>query len=120
MEALLNLLKIHFTDHASIVAAVGTKCAFLTELQSETPPFITYNVQQLATTTKDGSKDYNLVIIIVAKTLTNLITIYDTVESVILTDTANLYPVLQGSSFPEILEDYDDNYIIDLTFNINK
>jgi len=119
MEDILALLTTNFTNHADIVAKVGTRCSFLTETQDSPKPFIAFNLSENEVETKDGSRRFDMVILIVSSDLSNLLSIYETARTTILESNANLYPQLVGSSFPERIKEWDDNYVIDLTFNLN-
>jgi hypothetical protein len=90
------------------------------ELQETEPPFITYNIQEFAPQTKDGTRDYQLIIFVIAKTLSDLLTIYETVKTVMDTETTDFMSHYQGSTFPESDRELDGNFIIELTYNINK
>ena len=121
MIDVLASLKSQFAADTSITALVGTKCSFLMELQEKTkPPFITYNIQEQQPATKDGSRDYTLIIFVIAKTLSDLLNIYETVKTVIDTQTTDFLSNYEGSTFPERDPEMDDNYIIELTYSINK
>lgn len=120
MNEILQLIATNFANATAIVNLVGDKCSFVTEIQESNPPFVTYAVQENNEETKDGSVNYLLAIFIASKSLTELITIYDTVRSTVFSNLSMLYPKSQGSTFPERLEDWDDNYTIELQFLINN
>lgn len=116
MIPVLNILKAQVADDAAITNLVGTKCSLAVELQVSTLPFISYNVQELLPTDKDGTRDYEVTFAIVAATLDSLLTIYEAVKTTVQTNIGSAH--FQGSDFIDITET-DDHYIIALTFNIN-
>ena len=120
MIAVLTSLKSQFANSTSITALVGDNCSFLMELQETEPPFITYNIQEYEPATKDGSRDYTLIIFVIAKTLGDLLNIYETVKTVMDAETTDFMSNYQGSTFPESDKELDGNFIIELTYSINK
>lgn len=118
MNSVLASLKAQFAGSSNITAKVGTRCSYLIELQDSAKPFIAYNLRQEANETKDGLKNFQLVIAIVAANIADLLQIYDAAYTVMQTETTDFLSEFEGGTFPEITE--DDNYIIELNFNIKK
>ena len=119
MITVLTSLKSQFANSATITALVGDKCSFLMELQETQPPFITYNLQEYEPADKDGSRDYTVIFFVIAETLSDLLNIYETVKTVMDTETTDFMSHYQGSTFPESDKELDGNFIIELTYSIN-
>lgn len=119
MRELLGILKSDFANHASITALVSGKCSFLMELQRTTPPFITYNLQEIEPPDKDGTRDFVLIVFIISDSLDELMNIYEASRTVLLDDGFGAMAHFNGSTFPESERELDGNFIIELTFNIN-
>lgn len=117
MLATLQSIKAQFAENATITGLVGTRCSFVIELQETATPFIAYNIKEDAPTTKDGSKELTLIIAVVADNITELLTIYDACRTVVDTQVTSFYRNFEGSSIPDTT-DKDDNYIIELNYNL--
>ena len=120
MTEVLQILKAQFANNASITGLVGTDCSFIMELQKTKPPFITYNIQEDPLGSKDGSRDYTLIIFAIAETIESLLEIYETSKTVMDVNTTDFMSTFQGSTFPESDKELDGNFIIELTYSINK
>jgi len=120
MIDVLTSLKSQFAGSTTITALVGGNCSFLMELQETTPPFITYNIQEFEPADKDGSRDYTVIFFVIAKTLSDLLTIYEAVKTVMDSETTDFLSNYQGSTFPDSDKELDGNFIIELTYSINK
>lgn len=116
MIPILTSLKSNVADAVAITNLVGTKCSLVIELQESPPPYIVYNVLELPTQDKDGTRDYEVTFNVVALTLDSLLTIYEALKTTVETNIglANF----QGTDFID-KTNKDDHFIIALAFNIN-
>lgn len=117
MNSVLQILKTQFANSPKIIAVVDTRCSFMIQLQDIESPYIGYNMRELTPTTKDHSTEYDLGIAVVAKTVENLFEVYAVVKDVMDTETTDFLSVFEGSSNPDITQS-EDNYIIELNYNI--
>ena len=121
MNELLRTMKQDFAENTTIQSLVGDRCKFLVSLQNiKAFPIIVYNAKELARLTKDGFREYDLTIFIMANDVETLLNIYEAAKTVMATETPNFYNQFVSSSYPELVEDRDDVYIIDINYAIQQ
>jgi hypothetical protein len=121
MNALIRSMKKQFAESTAIVSAVGNRCKFVVSLQHiKEFPVAVYNVREIDAITKDGSRDYDLTIFVMAKNIKDLLDLYEVSKEVMDTETTEFLSVFNGSSYPELLEEHDDIYIVDINYKITQ
>jgi hypothetical protein len=120
MYAVLQSLNTQFASSQNIIDQVGQNCSFLMEVQDQVDAFISYNLRESDRVTKEGHRNYELVVAIVAPTVTKLFQIYDAVRAVIDTETTDFYSEFTGSGYPEPVSELDDKYLLELNYDISS
>lgn len=119
MYGLLQIMSSEFASSQTIRDLVGVRCDFVINPQNSNElPIISYNAYETDRVSKDGLKEYQMSVFVVAKSVVSLLQIYEACQSVIDNDVQGFTSYFQGSSSVEIPEDRDDLFIIELNYRI--
>lgn len=119
MIELIKSMKNQFAESQQIQNVVGDRCKFVINLQDIREfPAIVYNCREVVRITKDNCREYDLSVFVLAKNIQDLMNVYEVAKEVMDNETTDFYSVFEGSSYPEVLEDFDDIYIIDINYKI--
>lgn len=119
MLSLVQLMKTQFAQDPLITAQVGTRCSFALDPQNEAVlPMITYNIVELEASSKDGLKDYEMVIFCLAKDIEQLLAMYDAAREVMDVNVQGFTSYFQGGSAVDAWDDKDDIFLIDQNYKI--
>lgn len=119
MYGLLQIMTTEFAQSAKITNKVGTRCDFVISPQNaEVTPLISYNAFETDRVSKDGLKEYEMAIVILSKSVKELLEIYDVCQDVIDNDVQGFTTYFQGSSPVDLVEDRDDLYVVDLNYRV--
>jgi hypothetical protein len=108
-----------FANSNKITAKVGTRCDFvISPKNAETTPLISYNAFETDRVSKDGLKEYEMAIVILSKSVKELLEIYDVCQDVIDNDVQGFTTYFLGSSPVDVVEDRDDLFVVDLNYRV--
>lgn len=120
MNALIKSMKTQFAESTAIVAAVGSRCKFIVNLQEEKEfPLIVYNAKEVGPVTKDSLREYDLTVSVLAQNVKDLLDIYEISKQVMDNDTTDFLSLFIDSSYPEFIEGRDDLWIVDINYKVN-
>lgn len=119
MYGLLQIMSTEFASSQTITDLVGTRCDFVINPQNGTElPLISYNAYETDRVTKDGLKEYQMSVFVVANSVVNLLQIYEACQNVIDNDITGFTSYFEGSSPVKILEDRDDLFLIEINYKV--
>lgn len=119
MYGLLKIMSTEFAANQKITDVVADRCNFVIDPQNAAElPLISYNAYETNRVSKDGLREYQMTVFVLAKSVVELLQIYEACQDVIDNEVQGFTTYFQGSSPVEIPEDRDDLFIIDLNYRV--
>lgn len=119
MLGLLQVMNTEFASTQQITDLVADRCNFVLDPQNASElPLISYNAYETDRVSKDGLKEYQMEIAVIAASVVRLLEIYEACQNVIDNEVQGFTSYFEGSSPVDLMEDRDDLFIIVLNYRI--